>query len=67
MHEIDGLSIAAIAALLGISAITVRRHLSRGRRELARRLRIEVGEIDDEQSQKSLAGRGPASSRTIAP
>src|SRR2546425_4027990 len=67
MHEIDGLSIAAIAALLGISAITVRWHLSRGRRELARRLRIEVGEIDDEQSQKSLAGRGPASSRTIAP
>jgi RNA polymerase sigma-70 factor (ECF subfamily) len=67
MHEIDGLSMAAIAALLGISAITVRWHLSRGRRELAHRLRIEVGEIDDEQSQKSLAGRRPASSRTIAP
>jgi RNA polymerase sigma-70 factor (ECF subfamily) len=67
MHEIDGLSIAAIAALLGISAITVRWHLSRGRRELARRLRIEVGDIDDEQPQKALAGRGPASSRTIAP
>jgi RNA polymerase sigma factor (sigma-70 family) len=35
MHELDGLDIASIASLLGVSSITVRWHLSRGRRELA--------------------------------
>lgn len=39
MHELEGLAISAIAALLGISAITVRWHLSVGRRDLARALR----------------------------
>ena len=66
MYELEGLSMASIASLLGITAITVRWHLSRGRRELARRFRLEVGEID-EQSQKSLAGRRPAPSRSVAP
>ncbi len=36
MHEIEGLEISSIASLLGVSSITVRWHLSRGRRELAR-------------------------------
>jgi RNA polymerase sigma-70 factor (ECF subfamily) len=36
MYELDGLQIAEIAALLGMSAVTVRWHLSRGRRELAK-------------------------------
>ena len=36
MYELDGLAIAQIARLLGISAVTVRWHLSRGRHELAR-------------------------------
>ena len=31
MHELEGLTIPAIAALLGVSAITVRWHLSKGR------------------------------------
>ena len=35
MYELDGLQISEIAALLGVSAVTVRWHLSRGRRELA--------------------------------
>ena len=35
MHELDGTSVADIAALLGITRVTVRWHLSRGRRELA--------------------------------
>jgi RNA polymerase sigma factor (sigma-70 family) len=35
MHELEGLAIPAIAALLGISAITIRWHLSVGRRELS--------------------------------
>ncbi len=42
MYELEGLSAAAIAALLGISAITVRWHLSRGRHDLARVLRPEM-------------------------
>src|SRR5216684_2974701 len=67
MHEIEGLSIASIASLLGISAITVRWHLSRGRRELARKLKFELGETDDQQPQESLAGRRPSPSRSTAP
>lgn len=39
LHELEGADLAAIASLLGISAITVRWHLSRGRHELARILR----------------------------
>ena len=33
MYELEGLSMASIASLLGINAITVRWHLSRARRE----------------------------------
>jgi RNA polymerase sigma-70 factor, ECF subfamily len=66
MYELEGLSMASIASLLGINAITVRWHLSRGRRELARRLRPHLGE-SDEQSQNRLAERRPAPSRSSAP
>ncbi len=38
LHELEGLEVAAIASLLGISDVTVRWHLARGRRELAARL-----------------------------
>jgi RNA polymerase sigma-70 factor (ECF subfamily) len=38
MHELEDLPVAAIASLLGITAITVRWHLSVSRRELAREL-----------------------------
>src|SRR5262245_10706122 len=38
MYELEGLTIPAIASLLGISAITVRWHLSKGRRDLTRTL-----------------------------
>lgn len=44
LHELDGLAVRAIAALVGISAITVRWHLSRGRHELARALGRKIGE-----------------------
>lgn len=44
MHELEGMAVPAIAALLGISAITVRWHLSRGRRDLTRVLRPRMGE-----------------------
>lgn len=36
MYELEGIAIPAIAALLGVAPVTVRWHLSRGRRELAR-------------------------------
>ena len=36
MHELEGLAIPAIASQLGISSITVRWHLSMGRRDLTR-------------------------------
>jgi RNA polymerase sigma-70 factor, ECF subfamily len=44
LHELEGASIAGIASLLGISVITVRWHLSRGRRDLRRILRPQMGE-----------------------
>jgi RNA polymerase sigma-70 factor (ECF subfamily) len=44
MYELEGLAIPAIASLLGISAITVRWHLSTGRRDLARALKLQVGD-----------------------
>ena len=35
LHELEGATVPAIAKLLGVTAVTVRWHLSRGRRELA--------------------------------
>lgn len=47
MRELEGLTIPAIASLLGITAITVRWHLSMGRRDLARALRPQMGETHE--------------------
>jgi RNA polymerase sigma factor (sigma-70 family) len=47
MHELEGLTMSDIASVLGITAITVRWHLSRGRRELASILKPYVGVTDD--------------------
>jgi RNA polymerase sigma-70 factor (ECF subfamily) len=66
MHEIEGLAVRTIASLVGISAITVRWHLSRGRRELARALRIKPGATHEQPAEHSVAGRGSSPSRTIA-
>jgi RNA polymerase sigma factor (sigma-70 family) len=63
MAEIEGLSVASIAALLGVSPITVRWHLSRGRRELAKRLKTLLGD-SNEDAHTTLAGHRPAPSRT---
>jgi RNA polymerase sigma-70 factor, ECF subfamily len=49
MHELEGLPIPAIASLLGITAITVRWHLSKGRSELARILTPRAGETHAER------------------
>jgi RNA polymerase sigma-70 factor, ECF subfamily len=38
MHELEDLSVASIAALLGVARVTVRWHLAVGRRELTRAL-----------------------------
>lgn len=43
MYELEGLDIPAIAGLLGISAITVRWHLSVARRDLAEALKAYMG------------------------
>src|SRR5262245_13033428 len=47
MHELEGLTMNEIGTALGITAITVRWHLSRGRRDLARVLK-PFGATDDE-------------------
>lgn len=44
LHELEGMNASGIASLLGISTVTVRWHLSRGRRELARALAPSTGE-----------------------
>lgn len=41
MYELEGATIPAIAAMLGVTPVTVRWHLSRGRRELAKVLGVE--------------------------
>ena len=43
LHELEGMNASAIASLLGLSAVTVRWHLSRGRRELACALAPLIG------------------------
>jgi len=47
MYELEGLGIPTIAALLGISAITVRWHLSMGRRDLAGALKAYMGDTNE--------------------
>lgn len=44
MHELEGIAIPAIASLLGISQITVRWHLSMGRRDLTTALKAHTEE-----------------------
>jgi RNA polymerase sigma-70 factor (ECF subfamily) len=48
MYELEGLAIPDIASLLGISAITVRWHLSKGKRELTGALRAYLGDPNEE-------------------
>jgi RNA polymerase sigma factor (sigma-70 family) len=43
MHELEGLTVKAIASLLGIASVTVRWHLSIGHRDLRRALRPQEG------------------------
>lgn len=50
LHELDGHSVAAIAALLGVTAITVRWHLSRGRRDLRRILCAHMEGVDEDRT-----------------
>ena len=47
MYELEGLPVAAIASQLGISSITVRWHLSAGRRDLARVLTARHGDAHE--------------------
>ena len=47
MYELEEMAIPAIASLLGISAITVRWHLSMGRRNLTRALKAYMGDAHE--------------------
>ena len=44
LHELEGMRPAAIASLLGVSGMTVRWHLSMGRRDLRRLLEPQTGD-----------------------
>ena len=46
LHELEGVPAARIARLLSMAQVTVRWHLSLGRRELAKVL-LEKGDQDD--------------------
>jgi RNA polymerase sigma factor (sigma-70 family) len=48
MHELEGLTASAIASILGISAITVRWHLSMAHRDLTRALTLQMGASDED-------------------
>lgn len=45
LHELEGVSLSAIADLLGVSGMTVRWHLSMARRDLRRVLTAQIGDI----------------------
>jgi DNA-directed RNA polymerase specialized sigma24 family protein len=47
--ELEGLSTREVASLLGVSAITVRWHLSNGRRDLTRALAAERSRLGSPQ------------------
>jgi RNA polymerase sigma factor (sigma-70 family) len=49
MHELEGLAISTIASQLGISAITVRWHLAKGRRDLTRILTSRQGDAHEDR------------------
>jgi RNA polymerase sigma-70 factor (ECF subfamily) len=62
MAELEDLPVRSIASLVGISTITVRWHLSRARKELARTLELQQGVVD-ERSENTAAAHRPAPSR----
>jgi RNA polymerase sigma-70 factor (ECF subfamily) len=68
LREIEGTSIPDIAALLGISTITVRWHLARARREVAQRIRPDTSHegVPHDDTERAPAGRGPAAARSTA-
>jgi predicted transcriptional regulator len=49
LYELEGKTIPAIATLLGVTAVTVRWHLSRGRKDLARIIGQEGRERQERQ------------------
>jgi RNA polymerase sigma-70 factor (ECF subfamily) len=58
MYELEGAAIPSIARLLGISAVTVRWHLSRGRHELADVLRPRSAQKSRAQKASPPEPRG---------
>jgi RNA polymerase sigma-70 factor (ECF subfamily) len=68
LHEIEGVPVPAIASLLGISAITVRWHLARARREVAQRIRPDRSNegASHDDTERAPARRGPAAARSTA-
>jgi RNA polymerase sigma-70 factor, ECF subfamily len=57
MHELEGLAISTIASQLRISAITVRWHLSAGRRELTRVLTAPMETRHDKRIRATATSR----------
>jgi DNA-directed RNA polymerase specialized sigma24 family protein len=54
LYELDGIDMSEIARLLGVSAITVRWHLSRGRKELAQFLtRPEESQAESKEENRT--------------
>jgi RNA polymerase sigma-70 factor, ECF subfamily len=66
LFELDGVGVKQIAALLDVSVVTVRWHLSRGRKELARAI-AEAGRHSHEPSHARAERRGPHPSRALIP
>jgi RNA polymerase sigma-70 factor, ECF subfamily len=58
LYELEGVGIPAIARLLGVAAVTVRWHLSMGRRELAALVAGNVGSV----RAAGRAGNSPGAS-----
>jgi RNA polymerase sigma factor (sigma-70 family) len=49
MYELEGLGIPAIASLLGVSAVTIRWHLSRAKRDLSGAVKAYTGDKNEKR------------------
>ena len=69
MYELEGATIPTIARTLGVTVVTVRWHLSRGRREMASRIRARsvTETCEDASSRPVVPATNENNSRDPAP
>ena len=59
MHELEGTPVDVIARTLGVTSVTVRWHLSKGRRQLARQITVSAKGASHERVARLVERRDP--------